>query len=294
MVEAVAGLFLSGDERNPIRADVLKLGVLAFALNGPAELTDEEGAILVGGRDTPANRQRFNRAAGALRSLSVEVEPGIRWDLMDAERGPVNRIGPPRWWAGYWREREAAEQEKRPLPKSKKPIAFRFTGTLFRAVKNIDAKDGRGYDLGYWGTVARTVAGIEAALAWGPSAGKGKGGRTADLLRAVRRGGPGEAVFIPWWQVLRLSGERVGEDAETRGAMGERYRRRVQMLQDAGYVVSDNGPAPAGDTVEIVEVVRGSGREAGLRVRASARFCAAVASGEQTRISATRLLNKDR
>ena len=26
----------------------------------------------------------------------------------------------------------------------------------------------------------------------------------------MRSGGPGPEVFVPWWQVLRLSGENVG------------------------------------------------------------------------------------
>ena len=77
------------------------------------------------------------------------------------------------------------------------------------------------------------------------------------------------------------------------GTAGVRYRRRVQMLRDAGYAVRGNGPAPAGDTVEVVEVQRGSkGREPGLWVRASARFCEAVRSGERVRIPAARLLGR--
>ena len=35
----------------------------------------------------------------------------------------------------------------------------------------------RGTAAGYWGALARTVDGIEAALTWGPSAGGGRGGR---------------------------------------------------------------------------------------------------------------------
>ena len=53
------------------------------------------------------------------------------------------------------------------------------------------------------------------------------------------------------------------------------------------------GVAPAGDTVEIVRVVdgRGHGHVAGLRIRASARFCAAHADNVPTRLSAARLFD---
>ena len=53
------------------------------------------------------------------------------------------------------------------------------------------------------------------------------------------------------------------------------------------------GVAPAGDTVEIVRVVdgRGHGHVAGVRIRASARFCAAHADNVPTRLSAARLFD---
>ena len=57
----------------------------------------------------------------------------------------------------------------------------------------------------------------------------------------------------------------------------QRSRRRVRALVDWGYQVPPRGgPAPAGDTVEIVEVLTSRGRSgvAGLRVRATARLCA--------------------
>ena len=59
----------------------------------------------------------------------------------------------------------------------------------------------------------RTIGGIEGVLLWGASAGGGKRGRIPDNLRPMRKGGPGPEVFVPWWQVLRLSGENVGPDA---------------------------------------------------------------------------------
>ena len=47
------------------------------------------------------------------------------------------------------------------------------------------------------GALARTVDGIEAALTWGPTAGRGKGARLLDYLKPVRKGGRGPEIFIP-------------------------------------------------------------------------------------------------
>ena len=265
VIQAVADLPLASDERHPIRADLLRLGALAFALSGAIRLTEAEGAYLVGGRDTTANRRRFNEALWAIRSLRVETRPGIHWALADAEPGEVNRLGPARWML------DKAQEGK--------PIAFRYTGALFRSATK-------------WGTVERTVAGLEGALAWGPSPGKGRGGRLPNALVPVRPGGPGPEVFVPWWVVLRLAGEKVDADENPKGAAGRRYGRRRTALEQAGYFTPRGGTAEAGDTVEIVKAVKGGRHhQAGLLVRASARWCAACGRGaKQVWIPATGLL----
>ena len=79
----------------------------------------------------------------------------------------------------------------------------RLTGALFRRFR------GEGRKATRWGSLECTIAGIEGALLWGPTARKGRGGRFPDAVRPVRRGGAGAPVFISWWQVLRLSGEHV-------------------------------------------------------------------------------------
>ena len=269
LIQAVADSPLAGDERHPIRADLLRLGSVAFALSGAIRLTEAEGAHLVGGRDSPANRRRFNQAAWALRWLRVEVKPGIYWALADAEPGEVNRLGPAQWMLDR-------AQEGR-------PIAFRYTGALFRRATK-------------WGTIERTIAGLEGSLAWGPSPGKGRGGRRPDAVVPVRSGGPGPETFVPWWMVLRLAGEKVDADADIRGTPGRRYRRRVEDLQQAGYFAPHGGAAAVGDTVEIVLVARGGRtKSAGLLIRASARWCAAYGkSAERVWIPATHLLGPPR
>ena len=266
LLGAVATAPLSGDGRSPIRADVTRLGNIAFALTGPVKLSDSEGAILVGGADTPANRRRFNAAMWVLRTLFIEVIPGMPWALADAEPGPVNRLGIARWM----RDRTAA---------------YHLTGALFRPATK-------------WGSLERTIAGIEGALAWGPTAGKGKGARIPDRLRPVRRGGPGDEVFIPWWQVLRLAGEPVAPDAPRRADLN-RWDARANLIEAAGYFLPDGvnplqAQAQVGDTIEAVRRIggRGRGAEAGLIVRASARWCAAHERGAiRTRWPATRLFN---
>ena len=113
-------------------------------------------------------------------------------------------------------------------------------------------------------------------------------------LRPVRKGGAGPDTFIPWRALLSLAGEPVPADAKSESVWGRRYRRRVDALIAAGYLIpAPGGVAPAGDTVEIVRVVdgRGHGHVAGVRIRASARFCAAHADNVPTRLSAARLFD---
>ena len=263
IVQSLAELPLTGDERSPLRADVHRLGNLAFALTGAARVTERQGALLVAGRDTPANRKRFNRAVRVLRSLEFQARPGITWSLADAEAGPVSRIGPARWM----------------LEPDGKGVAWRLTGALFRPATRR-------------GTLERTIAGLEGALAWGPSAGRERDGRIPDSLRPQRPGRPGPEVFVRWWQVLRLSGEPVGEDTDPREPAGRRYLKRVKMLEANGYFAEGNGTAEAGDTIEVVGRVRGGrARPAGVVVRASARWCAAYSrAGQRVRIPADTLL----
>ena len=225
-------------------------------------LSDAEGAVLVGGKDTKANRERFNEALRYARSMEFEAKPGIWWALLDAEPGETNRLGPPRWWQ-Y----------------STGTKAYRLSGAAFRAPTR-------------WGGLERTLAGLEGALTWSAPRGGKASRRTPEALIPASPGGPGMEVFIPWWQVLRLSGEPVDEAARARGTEGRRYRRRIEDLRGAGYLTPARGEAEAGDTVEIVRLVPGTRvQAAGLVVRASARFCAAYGDGgEADRIPAARLL----
>lgn len=290
LFEAVAFLVLNGDERSPLRADLLRLANMAFALSGPTEWSEEGGAHLVGGRDSTPNRERFHAALWALRGMSAHVPSGRPhgdrwWPMADAHPDPArNVIGPPRWWRRYMdaiRGTRRGSQGRRTAIRATglvAPVAWRYTGSLFVPASK-------------WGAVERTVSGIEAALLWGSSPGRGTRGDRPDNVIPVRNGGPGREVKIPWWQVLRLSGENVGPEADPKGKDGRRYGRRCGDLERAGYFTERAGTAEAGGTVEVVERVRGSrARQAGLIVRASARYCAAYGLNERVHVPVSRLL----
>lgn len=268
LLAAVAEWRLTGDERSPLRGDIVRLGHLAYALTGSTTLTESQGAVLVGGADSVPNKARFWKAHQAARYLHLVVDrkTGARIDLIHAEGQPgrLATLAAPSWWLT-----------------GMGPMAWRYSGGLFRTVTK-------------WGSRERTIAGIEGALTWGAAIGKGRGGRLPRNVQAKSRGGAGPAVFVPWTHVLRLAGEHVDPDASTKGKHGVRYRARVSGLRKAGYFVSggDGGRAAAGDTIEIVEQVKGSrSRRAGLVVRASARFCAVYGGGgHRTRLPASQLL----
>ena len=93
------------------------------------------------------------------------------------------------------------------------------------------------------------MAGLESALSYSRSAGKGKHGRTPDLLRPVRKGGAGPDTFILWRALLSLAGEPVPADAKSESVWGRRYRRRVDALIAAGYLI----PAPNAELERIIE-----------------------------------------
>ena len=274
VIRALASLPLTGDERSPIRGDVSRLATLAYAASGPMRIPIDTGAAFFGVARSEVNRKRWLNAALVFDSLILRDERTGRWvTLGRAEsNGRTVNLSAPEWWHG---KGDGA--------------AWRLTGGLFR---RLTGKRAAGGVAGFHAGLERTIAGLEAHLSWGPSAGKGKGGRIQDALRPVRPGGAGPRQWIPWRAVLLLAGEPVPFDAPARSTWGRRYRRRVDALIAAGYLVLANGgAAAAGDTIEIVRVHSGGKHrgEAGLFVRASARFCAAHADRVWTRLPASRV-----
>ena len=272
VLSALSGYPLDCDERSPLRSDVYRIVVLAHALSGPTFIPTSTGVRwLTGGRVTQAAQRRFWDAMALADSLRITINPVTHeWrklTIADPCDGGV-RLSPPDWLLG----------------KQHGTGGFRLTGALWRPAV-LQEKYGQGTrGLGVWGGLHRTLAGVETALGYGPTTGRRKGGRTSIYVKPDRPGGPGPEVFIPWHLLLTLAGEHVPQEADGKGSAGRRYRRRVQDLGDLGYFVNDDG-APAGDTVEIVKRVssRGYGSQAGIVVRASARFVEAYQRAQNPR-----------
>ena len=275
---------LTGDERNPIRGDIYLLALMAFALDGPMAVSPELGALLVGGRDTPANRARWWAATDSLHGLKITVDKRSgefrNLAVVDVESTGIAHVAPPAWW----REKEG-------------PLKWRLAGGLFRPML-MGGKAGRGTAAGYWGALARTIASIEAVLSYGPTAGAGKDGRISDYLRPeTGKRGPGPWLFVEWHKVLSLSGEHVTAAASGKDSREtKRWQRRRDALESAGYVPPNGrGEAEAGDTIEVRPQRGGRTGKAGLWVRASERFVEAVRKSrrsEWTRIPAARLFQR--
>ena len=266
---------LEEDKRTTLRHDLIQLGRAAYALTGRATIPEDVGARWLTGQEhaTETAKRRWWDTLAAMRVLTVRVNPKThRWLGMfnvDPRTSGAVWIGPPAWWT-----ESRAESG---------PRSWRLSGGLWRPPLIGDTPAGGGTAAGYWGALARTVDGIEAALSWGPTAGRGPGGRLPDYLKPVRKGGPGPEVFIPWRNVLRLAGERAPND-DASSTLRVRYRRRIEALREAGLLV-DGHAAPAGDTVEIVQVVdgRGKGRSSGIIVRATDRFVEAYRLGQDSK-----------
>ena len=265
---------LEEDKRTTLRHDIIQLGRAAYALTGRATIPEDVGARWLTGQEhaTETAKRRWWDTLAAMRWLTVQVNPKThRWigmfDVDPRTSGDV-WIGPPAWW-----KESRAESG---------PRSWRLSGGLWRPPLVGDTP-AHGTTAGYWGTLARTVDGIEAALTWGPTAGRGQGGRLPDYLKPVRKGGPGPDVFIPWRNVLRLAGERAPDD-DASSYLRVRYKRRIDAMRAAGLLVGGQA-APAGDTVEIVRVVdgRGKGRSSGIIVRATDRFVEAYRLGQDSK-----------
>ena len=280
LVEGIAALSLSDDERSTLRRDLRGFGEVVCALTGPIIGTAREiieWAGWPGASSDGANVDRLARLLDAARHLRVDLGDRLpRWlfdlNALDGTLGLDTRykIGAGPWWQGGAASGNAN--------------AWRLSGGLWRPIQGKTAPGSAG--IGYWGLPDRIIAGIEAALSWGASPGKGRGGRIPEALRPVRKGGPGPERIIPAWHVLRLAGENITEESyRAKSKYRERYRNAIMTLEALGYVCTTPSQiAPAGSTIDIVKVVKGgNGRQSHLVVRASERFCAAYAQGQKGR-----------
>ena len=262
---------VSADEktRPALPGDVLTLLNFAHMADRPLLLTERQGAALLArGRDLKPrgvqpqyDYKRFWEAAARLRALLL-FDPGGsgRWVEMATVEvpnvNPVDRviIGPPKW---------------------ARPMRGKWTLTA----EGSAASQSR-VTSGQQGLAGRIVTGIEYRLASGYS---GRSGTVAPDLRSANRRrevGPGPVVELDWRTSLSLGGDWWDPTDPARdNAARSRFNRAVATLEKRGYFVGDApfAEAPAGDSVEIVDRVRGGrSRSAGLQVRASPRFVEAA------------------
>ena len=240
--------------------------MLCHALDRPLILEEKQGAALLARtRDGEYRRplkgdiKRFWEATENLAWLHFNDPSGSgRWaNLAYVQADPINRyvsIGPPVWIRNWQRN------------------GGKWTLTAEGGVS------GKARIVaGEYGVTGRLITGIEYRLAAGYD---GKPGVAPDL-RPVSKGGPGPIVYLSWRNVLYYMGEVWNEeDKKEDHAASARFRQRVELLLKAGYHITVPGiqkEAEAGDSVEIIEIVRGSkSKTAGLRVRATRRFVEAA------------------
>ena len=114
IIAAVASLPLTGDERNLIRADVIRLAELAYALTGPATVPDDAGArFIAGGAVTDATLRRWWNACAVFGTalMTINERTGEWLDLGIATHTPdlgVVELSPPAWWHGKGKFRTVA------------------------------------------------------------------------------------------------------------------------------------------------------------------------------------------
>ena len=269
ILSALAAHPLDSDERCPLRSYVYRIVLLGHALSGRAFIPEHIGVRwLTGGPVTNANRRRFWDAMAVADTLIITIDPVTHdWrKLVVADPGDGGvHLSPPAW--------RIAQGER--------------TG-------------GRGSaGVGVWGGLHRTLAGLESALSYGPTGGRGSGARIPHFLRPERPGGPGPPVFVPWDRLLTLAGECVPYGGEGRNTASRRYRRRVEALAGLGYITT-GAEAPAADTIEIVErkLGRRNGADAGIVVRATSCFVEAHSRAQNQRnwstLPASALLERHR
>lgn len=238
--------------------DMLALLTLSETLDHPIEIDERTGASLLARNTT-----------GGFRSPKVSDVRRF-WDAARDLYGTLLRDPS----SGRWVNLAYVE----PVPDSNRiligPPAWRRFGNGARWV--LTAEGGRAgrtrIVVGKKGAGGRLITGIEYALAARYTGGRGV---APDLSPANGKAGPGPTVTMPLPVVATLMGEV--DPTHDRAAL-----MRVNRAVDAAMPMYQTGirrgdSAPAGDSVEIIERVRGSrARRAALKVRASARFVEAA------------------
>lgn len=256
---------LDGEGKIALPGDMLTLTAIAQALTGQLALSDADGAALLAltkagdfRRPLKSDIRRWHEASLALRG-TVFMDPATRKWLPLAEVTALVQttvIAPPEWMRGQ------------------------------------RLSEGGGWTLtadGSRASRARRIAAADASIAgrlvtameyWLAARWDGRKGIAASLRPATGKAGPGPVLALAWRELLRLAGFTWDPaDPAADKAMQMRYRRAVERMRRAGYIVPGTplAEAAAGDAVEIVGIQRATrSRLAGLRIRASARFVEAA------------------
>ena len=261
------------DHRSPLLGDVMLIATLTAALQHPVIVPDGVGAMLIGqGRDTPANRLRFNRA--------TDVADSAKWrDPKTGKALPISRAEATK--DGVCLARPAWIRMRGPGQQ------WRYSGLLFRQLAALATHNARGGNAAHIAGLMRMLSGFETILyQQPPRGGRSKYARTPYALIPEKPGGPGPPIAVSWRTALAVSGEHVPAEETITGTAARRFRLRRNALVGRGYLVRGQSPADANDTIEIVDVLKGKSHgQPGLAIRATARFIHALHNQVTTLVS---------
>ena len=269
------------DRRHPIHADVFYTLSLACAMTKPLTVDlDTYGAWLTGryttkgikGAEREQLRHRAFRALDWARGW-VMTKKGHPLALLD-----VNTVG-----------LQQGQVELRPwgwgLALGTTTVGWRLTGAVANAaIRAAAATDGRSGNPAHsrasgYGTFGRIVAAVEDYI--GASGPVSRSDSRDRLLVPDNKGGPGPVDFISSYEVMARAGLVWDPtDQKQRDKMRQLWSSLVERFDHGGYMLGKVplAEAPAGDTIEILEVVKGNGKKrGGIHFRASARFVEAYA-----------------
>ena len=239
------------DRRSPLPNDTLYFMTLSAALIHPLIIhVDDVGAMMAShfsaSGATPKKKKSWrDRAWSAIAWSSMDIKlPSGHWmPIVRVDRGGDLPEGMIRIWPYEW-------------PKGTTK-GFRLTGALTGQITRYDRR----------GSFPRLIAGIEDYI-----------GSSNHLRQPVRPGGPGQpSEVITYPALLARAGFHFDlTDKKDYNATASLWSRLQNKIEENGYRLSSlRTEAEAGDTVEIVDIVKGqpkSGGMGGLIVRASARY----------------------
>lgn len=267
---AVSSIAPASGAKSALANDMLRLAAVAHSVEGRLELDDMQGAALLARHQDGSPRRplqsdvrRWHDATNWLR-CALWVDPKTHKWFPLAEVTALHGstvLAPPEW--------------------SRHPQRGKDGGWTLSTEGGVAAR-ARFVASGDGSAAGRVVTALEHMLACGFD-----GDKVSQFLRPAngKAGGHGSTVPITWRETMTLAGIAWNwHDKAADERQRKRWGRIVARLRKAGYMVGSLAvEAAAGDSIEIVEVVRGSrAHPGGLRFRASARFVeAAILSDNQ-------------